>query len=187
MYEEMTSLDWDACSATADQQWDSIETAVRQEVDQYEARLREDFRQKKINQQQVAWGLSRLSPASAYQLAAMTLAETDTNSKRRNEDGMAAFRDQFNEYADAKQAESGDSPAIKISMMMDGDGTPSLKVDADRDNTGLDVSDVPRFSPPHIGLAEAIAPTILDFGLIGFYILLVFAGAFVAFLRYDVR
>lgn len=187
MYEEMTSLDWDSGRVTADQQWDSIETAVRQEVDQYEVRLLEDLRQKKINQQQVAWGLSRLSPASAYQLAAMTLAETDTDAKRRNEDAMATYRNQFNEYADAKQAEAGDTPGIMISMTMDSDGTSSLKVDANRDNAGLDVSDVPRFSPPHIGLAEAIAPMILDFGLIGFYILLAFSGAFVAFVRYDVR
>jgi ABC-type transport system involved in multi-copper enzyme maturation permease subunit len=187
MYEEMSSLDWDALATTAEARLDSIETAVHLEVDQYETRLREDFRQKKISQQQVAWGLSRLSPASAYQLAAMTLAETDTDSKRRNEDAMASFRNQFNEYADAKQAEAGVSPGIRIAITMDSDGVSSLVVDADRDNTGLDVSDVPRFSPPHIGLAEAIAPTILDFGLIGFYILLTFAGAFAAFMRYDVR
>ncbi len=187
MYEEMTNLDWDACATSASLDFDTLEAAVRKDVDEYEARLFEEYRQKKVNQQQVAWGLSRLSPASAYQLAAMTLAETDTDSKRRNEDAMATFRSQFNEYASIKKAEAGDTPGIRISVTMDSDGESSLQVDADRDDTGLDVSDAPRFSPPHIGLAEAIAPTILDFGLISFYILLAFAGAYAAFLKYDVR
>ena len=36
-------------------------------------------------------------------------------------------------------------------------------------------------------LSDAIAPTIIDFGLLAIYTLTAFAGAFVVFLRYDVR
>ena len=166
---------------------DSVTAAIERETDEYDSRLREDFRQRQINQQQVAWALSRLSPASAYQLAAMTLAETDTDSKARYEDAMATYREQFTEYVAAKLEETGETGGIKIAVKMGSDGVPSLTVETSRDRDGLDVADVPRFSPPALGLAETIAPTVLDFGLLCFYILLAFAAAFVAFLKYDVR
>ncbi len=53
--------------------------------------------------------------------------------------------------------------------------------------TGLDVSDIPRFQQFQVSFAEAVGPTVLDFGLLIFSILIVFAGAVTAFLRFDVR
>jgi hypothetical protein len=117
----------------------------------------------------------------------MSLAETDTDSKTRNEDAMNTYRRQFNQYTSAKQAEAGGMGGIKVAVAIGEDGSPSMKVDASRNRDGLDVSDVPRFNPPQLSLTEAIAPTILDFGLLCFDILLVFAAAFLAFMRYDVR
>jgi ABC-type transport system involved in multi-copper enzyme maturation permease subunit len=166
---------------------DSAQQAIQSDVDQYEDRLREEFRQKKIGQEMAAWSLSRLSPAAAYQLAAMALAESDTDTKTRYEDAMASYRRQFNQYVEAKSAEAGQTGGIRIEVSMDENGKSSLSVDASRDRSGLDVSDVPRFSPPPVSLAESVAPVVLDFGIICFDIILVFALAFVAFLKFDVR
>ena len=51
----------------------------------------------------------------------------------------------------------------------------------------LDLSELPRFQAPDYTFKEAVAPTIVDMGLLALYSLLAFAGGFVAFLRYDVR
>jgi ABC-type transport system involved in multi-copper enzyme maturation permease subunit len=185
---DMTSGKVPSCSKESQEFQDSATKAMEQEIEEYDTRLREDFRQRKIGQENLAWTLARLSPASAYQLAAMTLAATDTDAKARYEDAMSEYRNQFNQHAAAKQAETGEEPGIKIMMSMDADGgNPSLAVDASRSRSGLETSDMPRFSPPQISLSEAIGPAIPDFGVLCFDILLVFAAAFVSFLRYDLR
>ena len=51
----------------------------------------------------------------------------------------------------------------------------------------LDLKELPRFQAPEYKFKEAVAPTVVDMGLLALYSLLAFAGAFVAFLRYDVR
>ena len=170
----------------ADQQ-DSMKLAMEKEIEAYDARLREDYRQRKIRQESVAWSLARLSPASAYQLAAMSLAGTDTNAKARSEDAMTQYRTQFNEYVAAKKEEAGESGGIRISVTQDSDGNSSLKIDASRGQEGINTSDMPPYQAPNINLAEAIGPAVVDFGILGFDILFVFAAAFVAFLKYDLR
>jgi hypothetical protein len=175
-----------SCSVTMQKINDSLQAVMEDDIDRYEARLREENRQKKINQENLAWGLARLSPASAYQLAAMSLAGTSTRAKSIYEDAMDGYRTQFSQYV-AKKEESGDVGGIRIGIQMDDDGVAKLSVDASRDRDGLDVSDRPRFDPPQVSLAEALGPTIPDFGVLCFDILLVFAAAFVAFLKYDLR
>ena len=166
---------------------DSLRKEMDKEIDAYDQRLRENLRQSQIRQERLAWLLARLSPASAYHLAAMALAGNDTESKARYEDVMSEYRDQFSRYVAAKQEESGDPGGIRITVEQDSDGEPKLTVDASRDRNGLKIEDLPRFNPPVRTLTSAVAPTVLDFGVLAFDILLVFAAAFVAFLKYDLR
>jgi hypothetical protein len=51
----------------------------------------------------------------------------------------------------------------------------------------IDVSDRPRFVPREQSLASVLRPSLVDFGLLAFFTIAAFAGAFVAFVRYDVR
>ena len=46
---------------------------------------------------------------SAYQLAAMNLAQTDAANKHRWETAMSNYRTLFNDYADANQKEAGEN------------------------------------------------------------------------------
>ncbi len=186
-YTEMTSGRWESCSGTFDEVMDSVQNEIDREIEEYTARLHEEFRQTKIGQENLAWSLARFSPASAYQLAVMALAETDTRSKVRYEDAMATYREQFNQYVSAKSEEAGDAGGIRIQVEMGPDGVPSMAVEADRNRDGLDIGDVPRFASPGMSLGETIGPTVVDFGLLCFFCILVFAAAFVAFLKYDVR
>ncbi len=166
---------------------DTLKEAMDAEIEAYDTQLREGFRQRKIQQESVAWSLARLSPASAYQLAAMSLAGTDTESKARNEDAMNRYRRELNKYTSDKQVETGQSGGIRISVSVDDKGEANLAVDASRARDGLNTTDMPRFKAPEVSLAEAIGPTVVDFGILGFDILFIFALAFVAFLKYDLR
>ncbi len=58
---------------------------------------------------------------------------------------------------------------------------------AGRDKGKLDTSDRPHFEPTDRSFSEILQQTMFDFGLLLVYNFLVLAGAFIGFLRYDVR
>ncbi len=167
--------------------FDSLRKLDDIEIAEYVARLMEDLRQKKIAQERLAWQLSRLSPVSAYRLAAMNLAETDTQAKDRAEDAMSEYRTRFNQHVKQKQEETGDMGGIRITMEVDEHGEQSLTIDASRDREGLDISDMPRFSPPQRSVGEVVAASVVDFGLLIVSILVTFGLALGSFLKYDLR
>lgn len=155
---------------------------LQNEIDENARRLTEDLRNRKFSQERLAFALSRFSPVSAYQLAAMSLGWTDIDLKTRYEDDLTAFRTVFNQYKEQKQKESGAMGGIRISV----DSKTGVKIDAGRE-IALDLTGVPQYTYVRPDLGESIAPVIIDFGLMALYSLLAFAGAFVMFLRYDVR
>ena len=55
------------------------------------------------------------------------------------------------------------------------------------DQEPLDLNQLPRFEPPKQAYSEAVTPSIIDLGLLSFFSLAAFAGAFVSFMKYDVR
>jgi len=162
---------------------DAARKAVQQEIEAYQTKLNIDLQNRHATQERLAFTLSRFSPASAFQLAAMNLAGTGVELKSRYEESMRAFRDQFVEFVDAKKAEGGPSGAFTISI----DTQSGLKIGTPRDQGALDVSQLPRFTPPQYQLTAAAAATVVDFGLLALYSILAFGAAFAAFWRYDVR
>ncbi|UCC43236.1 MAG: ABC transporter permease subunit [Candidatus Zixiibacteriota bacterium] len=165
------------------QEEDSLRRIVEKEIESYETRLQEDLRRRKAAQQHLAFILARFSPASAYQLAAMFLAGTDISLKARYVDAMTAYRTQFNDYVEKKQAETGSTGGVMITMSSES----GISITTGRDDVGIDVSEVPRFSPPEYTYVAAVAPIIPDFGILALATMVAFMGAFIAFLRYDVR
>ncbi len=162
---------------------DAARKAVQQEIESYQTKLNIDLQNRHTTQERLAFTLSRFSPASAYLLAAMNLAGTGVELKSRYEESLRNFRDQFVEFIEAKQAEGGPSGAFTISI----DTQSGLKIGTPRDQGALDVSQLPRFTPPQYPLMGAAAATVVDFGLLALYSILAFGAAFVAFSRYDVR
>ncbi len=180
--EEMTPEEYDAAMWQRMLTEDSARMIVERGITEYDRQLREDLRQRKRAQEKLALTLSRVSPASAYQLAAMSVAGTDMALKTRYEDKMAVHQDQFGQFVEAKKLETGNTGAIMITASEDG-----FNISGDRDNAGLDISGMPRFEPPQLTYAEAVGPAVVDFGLLCVSVLLSFVIAFVAFLKYDVR
>ena len=159
---------------------DSALKANTEAVVEYEAKLTNDYRRRKATQERLGLLLSRFSPSSAYQLAAQTLAGTDLGLKTRNEDAMVAYRTELADYASG-QTEVDPGGRIAISFSPEG-----MKFNVAK-GSELDVSGVPRFDGGRVTLKNAVSSVIVDAGLLALSILIAFGGAFLAFLRYDVR
>jgi len=165
------------------QEEDSARKEVQLEIESFQARLLEDWNHRKERQRRLGFTLSRFSPSSAYQLAAMKLSGTDVNMKTRYEDALTEYRTDFNDYVDRKSAEAGTVGGLMITLSSE-DG---VTIGSDRDNNVLDLSDRPRFREPEQQLGTVLAGVAGDFGQLVILTILAFAGAFVSFLRYDLR
>lgn len=51
----------------------------------------------------------------------------------------------------------------------------------------VDTTELPRFQPPVYSFGEAVTASVFDLGLLALFNILVFVGAFVAFLKFDLR
>ncbi|NUM77771.1 ABC transporter permease subunit [candidate division KSB1 bacterium] len=162
---------------------DQARQAMQKEISDFAIKLHEDLRNRKAQQERLGFALSRFSPASAYQLAAMQLAGTDVTLKSRYEDAMQNYRNTFSAFTEKKQKEAGGLGGIRITM----DSQKGFSLSTGRDQGSLDLSELPRFQAPAHSFAEALAPTLIDWGLLALCTVGAFAGAFVVFLRYDVR
>ncbi len=162
------------------QNWQEQESEARstleEEINEFSRKLDEELRNQKITQEKMAFTLSRFSPASAYKLTAMQMANTGTELKSSYEDAMKAYRTSFTQFVDAKREEERKKNRGR------GFGRRS-----NDEQKPLDLGELPRFEPPEQSYKEAVAPSIIDFGILSFFSIAAFAGAFVSFIGYDVR
>jgi ABC-type transport system involved in multi-copper enzyme maturation permease subunit len=166
------------------EQQDSARKEVEKEIEAYGARLNEDYQQKKKRQERLALTLSRFSPASAFQLGAMTLADNDPEMKNRYEETIRDYRTSFNDYKDNTLAKSG---KMMGAIMISFDSENGLRINAPRPEDALDVSGLPQFSPPTTSLDRSFLGIAVDVGLLLMASFIAFGVAFMLFLRYDVR
>jgi len=165
------------------QEEDEIRKAVQVAIDEFSRTLLEDHRNRKAVQERLAFTLSRFSPASAYQLTTMNLAETDIHLKSRYETTLEQYKQAFVDYVEKKQKASGNMGGIRVTF----NSETGLDIDVGRNSGSLDFSDMPRFQEIRQSFNEIIAPSIIDFSLLILYCIAALVGAFVVFLRYDVR
>jgi ABC-type transport system involved in multi-copper enzyme maturation permease subunit len=166
---------------------DSARKVLEKEIDEYDLKLREDLKQRKLYQENMGFNLARFSPASAFQLGAMSLAGTDIEVKTRYEDAMNNYRKDFCEVIDRKEKETGNSGRTMMAFTIDESGESKMSISDGRKKETLDISELPLFKAPVVAYAEAFSPVIVDIGLLVLYIFLAFMGAFIAFVKYDVR
>ena len=163
---------------------DGLRKDVQSDINEFSRILHEDIRNRKAVQERLGFTLSRFSPASAFQLSAMNLAATDIRLKSRYETTLEQYHKDFVDYVEKKQQEAGGAMGgIRISFSSE----TGLKYSFGPDKGSLDTSDMPRFNGINRSLSNIFAPTFIDIALLIFYSIAAIVGAFVAFLRYDVR
>ena len=136
-------------------------------IDENNAALERDYQLKKQAQQTLAVNLSRISPASALTFGSMTLARTGVDDYDRFLAAVRSYKPIYTKWVNSKLGQginfqTGEQMKIKI-------------------------DDMPEFSIAPESLGKSLARTLPDYSLMLVMIIVFFVGAYVSFLRYDVR
>jgi len=147
---------------------EDLQQSLTAKIDENNASLERDYQLRKSSQGRLAVNLSRVSPASALMFASMSLARTGVDEHDRFLASIRAYKPIFTKWANEKYMRtldlSGTGQTAKVVL----DDMPAHKFDAE-------------------SLSKSLARTIPDFGVMIFLIIIFFAGAYVSFLKYDVR
>ncbi len=162
---------------------DSLRKDVSSSIEAYETKLLDDQRRAQTTQQSLGFSLCLFSPASAFQLAGMTLSNTDIGLKQRYEETMNRYRNDFQAYVEKKQVDQPGTSRFTIQI----DSKSGFKMNVPNSQQELDLSDLPRFDPPGWLAGAALGKVAIDVGLLICLIFAAFAGSWVAFMRYDLR
>jgi ABC-type transport system involved in multi-copper enzyme maturation permease subunit len=147
---------------------EDYQQSLTAKIDENNAALERDYQVKKRAQQALAVNLSRVSPASALTFATMSLARTGLDEHERFLASIRSYKPIFTKWANAKMMQN-------INMQT---GEQGGKVVLDG---------MPQHSFVAETLGRSFARTLPDLGLMLVLILVFFAGAYVSFLKYDVR
>jgi len=140
-------------------------------IDSFNASLERDYQVKKRAQEQLSVNLSRISPASALMIGSMRLARTGPDEHARFLASVRIYKPTFAEWINAKAIRSINYDARQtgeIGSKPTLDGMPQHK-----------------FEPE--SLSESLGRILPDFGLMLFMIIFFFVGAYISFIKYDVR
>jgi hypothetical protein len=131
-------------------------------TDEYNAALERDYQTRMRSQERLAIDLSRISPASALTFSTMSLARTGLDEYNQFLESIRAYRIIYSEWMRPRMLLSGDQGKVNI-------------------------GDMPQYEYKPEALGKSFARTLPDIGLMAFLIIVFFAGAYVSFLKYDVR
>ena len=140
-------------------------------------RLEEQRRNGERLRERWALWLARLSPTASFSLAAMNLAGTSLMLKQQYLDAANAYQERYAAFIGEKTG----------GMLRSGGFVVRRIGGADNQPPPIDPREIPAFDYQPPPLPEAAATSLADIGLLACFNLLCFAGAFVGFLRYDVR
>jgi ABC-type transport system involved in multi-copper enzyme maturation permease subunit len=136
-------------------------------IDENNADLEREYQAKKLSQERLAINLSRISPASALTFSTMSLARTGLDEHERFLASLRAYKPIFTRWINSKLMRSLNFQTGQTGKVV------------------LDEMPQHKFEPET--LSRSVARTLPDFGLMLFLIIVFFAGAYVSFLKYDVR
>ncbi|MDW7760553.1 MAG: ABC transporter permease subunit [Acidobacteriota bacterium] len=136
-------------------------------IDANNVAIERDYQLKKSVQQNLAVNLSRISPASALTFGSMTLARTGIDEYDRFLASVRAFKPIYTKWINSKMGESINFQTGELAA--------------------ISIEDMPRHVLEPEGLTQSLVRTLPDFVLMFVMIMIFFVGAYVSFLRYDVR
>jgi len=145
---------------------EDLQQSLTGKIDERNAVIERDYQAKMNQQQKLAVNFSRISPTSAMMFGSMSLARTGVNEHDRFLSSVRTYKPIFTKWINEK--------------MMQGNifGGEQIKPD---------LSDMPQHEFIPEGLGDSFKRVLPDIILMVFLIIFFFVGAFVSFLRYDVR
>jgi ABC-type transport system involved in multi-copper enzyme maturation permease subunit len=145
------------------QEWaEPFQQELTSKIDERNAAIERDYQTKLRSQQKLAVNLSRISPASALMFSSMSLARTGINEYERFLSSIRSYKPIFTKWANEKLFSENQQTQPKL------DDMPQLE-----------------FIPEKLG--DSFKRILPDLVLMIVLIILFFVGAYVSFLKYDVR
>lgn len=136
-------------------------------IDEKNAAIERDYQTKMRGQQRLAVNLSRISPASALMFSSMSLARTGINEHERFLNSVKTYKPIFTKWINQKMMRS---------LNLEGGQQPKPELD-----------DMPQHEFMPERFSDSFSRIMPDLVLMIFLIILFFIGAYVSFIRYDVR
>ncbi len=150
-------------------------------LEDLQARLDEQRANRQAAQERLAFGLARMSPAAALSIAVTGLAGTALDLPRRYLDQARSYQEVFERFQKEKTGgRSSGGIRIAVRLASDDGSRPEEKA-------AIDPRELPTFDYAPPAVSAVLRDAAFDLGLLALFNLVFFAGAFVAFLRYDVR
>jgi ABC-type transport system involved in multi-copper enzyme maturation permease subunit len=142
---------------------------------------REDYHNKMLAQAFVGRNLTCFSPTVIYQRASEAIAGTGINHCVSLLKQIKEYQVQLKEFIRSKDAED------PLSLHLIFPESSSAAAWNTISHAPVDFATVPKFQEHDAALGQSIKLAVWDIGLLVLFNLVFFAGAFVSFLRYDVR
>jgi len=147
-----------------------IQIEFNSKVEEHNALIDEGYHAKRLKQQMLALNFSRISPASALMIGAMSLGKTGIEEHERFLNSIRSYKPIYSEWATNKAMKSLDFTKIAEGKMPE-----------------IDISDMPEHNFKPESLRNSFARVLPDFFIMIGFIIVFFVGAYVSFLRYDIR
>lgn len=146
---------------------EDFQQRLTSKIDERNAAIERDYQAKMRGQQKLAVNLSRISPASALMFGTMNLARTGIIEHERFLNSVKNYKPIFTKWINAKMIRS---------LNLGGGEQPKPELD-----------DMPQheFIPERLG--DSIKRMLPDLMLMILLIIVFFMGAYISFIRYDVR
>lgn len=159
---------------------DSLSTERDDIINAYVDRLNETRRNKMMEQEKLAFAISRISPSAALSLSLANLAGTSSIMKDRFIQSAVDYRQTYNKFINEKAG-----------MVVAGGRMVIVKIGDDAEDEEeaepINPAELPEYVYDPIPLNETISAAVVDIGILSLFNIIFFVGAFVSFLKYDVR
>lgn len=142
---------------------------------------REDYHNKMLAQAFIGRNLTCFSPTVLYQRTSEAVAGTGINHCVSLLKQVKEYQAELKEYIRSKDAED------PLSLHLIFPESSSAAAWNTISHAPVDFATVPKFQQRDLALGKSLKSAVWDIGLLVLFNLIFFAGAFVSFLRYDVR
>ena len=146
---------------------EKLQQDLTAKIDAKNAELEDEYQAKRRKQQMLALNIARISPASALTFGALSLGKTGIHEHERFLNSIKTYKPDFTKWVNEKMIRN---------INFDGGQQPKPNLEG-----------MPQHLFTPMNLRESVALALSDFVIMILMIILLFAGAFVSFLKYDIR
>ncbi|MCX6170110.1 MAG: ABC transporter permease [Ignavibacteriales bacterium] len=131
---------------------------------------------KQILQENLAFGISRISPSASFSLASASLAGTSLDLVRSYRDQAENYQKTFANFQKSKTGGTTGSGMI-FTIRNEGDNKPPE----------IKPSELPQFEFKPEPLSKSLSASLVDFGLLILFNFIFFGASYMGFLKFDLR